>query len=763
MIVQLPLKEIRDGSFFRNLGSLKTEDLTAHLRWASLLTTDRLWDWLKQDKGAECALAAGRCEVAWQAAFAVLLERHLLNLGTRFDPNPLFEFWEWVTTAAKCNGIVAGIWRQNEKDIRGSCGEGTLSLEHIVAQEKTFAEVLLRAEDAMSKAPGKLEWATKTVRRLAARRSGGGVGDLPCSSFARVVFAWEDGVPAELRPAILIDLELGKQGAGEPYIDSGEVFGSTFHQAVRHVAEKLIGRRRFHQLRFQPPSGVELAPGALTGESGGLAILLAQILANRHTGRWPKHWFALPPWVVVTATLDSDSEGRPCGVGAIEAKIRLLREMGVRLVVVANETAQLTMVTNVLRRFEGRDGMATMWADRSPRRTAERLIDEGCAWQTDIEKAPIISRRAALLAVGGLALTAVGSGIIGACCFSDSRTVEVPQPRPQTEAMKQGLELHPPLKKKAEEVREYAAQSGIDSYFRDVLKATEIRACPVWGVSAAGMGASPFGQGPLLAATTAKTDATVYLIEDKVSFRQAPVETSFRGLKILLDSKFFDSSDWAEVSSLEELARKPIEPAYFTRVLRLQKENDAPHAIAAEFNTGGLCVVPVMNPSRGDKVYYCLKPMDESKAAGKLTRTAYLVIDISQMGNDGQPFDLVVNAIWFNGAQDQRLRFYEDGPKKGQRVDHDWWGTRIWPGTACADLAVRLPKHRAFGSVRRFLRKEDETRKLIPFKEVPEGDPGDLEPTYKESPLYVWTFPCKRDEELGFRWIYSIQWEWKER
>jgi hypothetical protein len=270
------------------------------------------------------------------------------------------------------------------------------------------------------------------------------------------------------------------------------------------------------------------------------------------------------------------------------------------------------------------------------------------------------------------------------------------------------------LRRKAAEVKQHAAQFGIDAYFRDILKATEIKAVPIWAVSAAGLGGTHFGQGPLL--------AVVPVIVRKPEYRQTPAETSFRGLKILHDSKFYDSIDWTEVNSEEELASTPKEPAYYTRVLRLQKENNAPRAIAAEFNTGGLCVVPVMNESRGDKVYHSLKTMYESRAAGNLTKTTYLVIDISQMGNDGQPFDLVMNAIWFNGTQDQQLRFYTDGPKKGLKVDHDWWGTRVCPGTAHADLAIRLPDSRSFGPVTHWVRKEDETGRLVPFREVKEGD-----------------------------------------
>ena len=345
------LASIRDGSFFSDLGKLGPDELAGRLQWSPLFTTDRLWSWLRQDEGATCALSVPRCEDAWKTILAVLLERYLLNLDTRFVPDPLFTFWEWVTSAAGCGDSVASVWRDYEEDIRASCGEGMLSYEDIVAQEARFAQMLRGAEDVLRNSPSKMRWASDVVARLAARNSSGIDGVLPRQSYARVVFAWDDTrleveekMPPEFRPAFLIDLELGGQGAGNEFVEPVDAFDDTFLRSVSGVA-KTLGRRRFHHLHYLQSHFVELPEKWLTGSSGGLAILLSQLLANRPGGRARDHHFAMPPWVVVTATLDPDAEGRPLPVGAIPAKFQLLREAGVRVVVVADEESQNTTIT----------------------------------------------------------------------------------------------------------------------------------------------------------------------------------------------------------------------------------------------------------------------------------------------------------------------------------------------------------------------------------------------------------------------------------
>lgn len=703
MAMQL-FEEIRKGSFFSDLRALKSEELADRLRWASLLTTDRLWSWIRQDVGAERALAAPRCEDAWYSALAVLLERHLLNLDTRFNPQPLFEFWDWVTTASKCNGTIAKIWRRNENTIRESCGAGSLSLDDIIIQERNFAGLLSRAENALTKAPSKLKWAADTVARLAARRAVGDVGQIPRESFARVVFAWEGELPAELRPAILIDLELGMQGCVEPYIEPGIVFDESFHKTVRHVSDELLGRRRFHRLKYHSPPGTDLAAGSLTGESGGLAILLAQILANRPTGHWQKHWFAMPPWVVVTATLDPKAKGRACPVGAVEAKIKLLREEGVRVVVVANATPQLTAVSKALESYHQQHGLAVIPAERSPQQTAERLISEGCAWQADIEKPQVVTRRSF---VGATVIAGLGVAA-GGFCF--------PAQRPKTVAMQRHKrsEMHDAAKAIRDEFNRNPKQ-GAEDYLTNVLKAEVVE--------------SP------------------------------PLQTSFQGLEILKKSVHFDSVDWEEVLSIEALKQTPIEPTYSTTVWELRKPDlkSAPSHIVLESNTSGFGVFPILIGDLKPEIRYRKnKKMQESREAGNLTLTTYRIYDISGVGNQCEPFYLEDFVVYFNGTQDQTCR----------GAAHDWWGTRLPPSTCSADLTVEFPESRKSSFVKHVVRQETQLGQLVPVREIKEGDalwsPADLsDGSYTDGLTSAWNIPCNPINGDKFRWIYSIQWKWK--
>lgn len=154
------------------------------------------------------------------------------------------------------------------------------------------------------------------------------------------------------------------------------------------------------------------------------------------------------------------------------------------------------------------------------------------------------------------------------------------------------------------------------------------------------------------------------------------------GLQVIQDSKFFDSIDWQPVKAAEDVSRVPIEPAYYVRRVRLKKTDPGRQAFLAEFNTSGYAVVPVSVTVASARVYevgacparplYRLnKTMSESTAKNKLTRTTYLPIDLSGVGNE-EEFEVVIRAIYFNGAQDQIHRRY----RSGRRVKRDWWGSR---------------------------------------------------------------------------------------
>lgn len=716
---QQMLDGVRNGSFFGDLGNLEPEELADRLRWTALFTTDRLWSWLKQDNWASDSAIPRNDDIA-KHALTVLLERRLLNLDTRFCPDPLFEFWDWLMRASRCEKKdIVKLWRDNEQALRSCCSEGELSLVAIVAQEKNFAQLLRRAEVVLRGVPSNLRWAFDTVARLAARLSGGEVDHIPNRACARVVFAWEEcKLPKEFRPALLVDLELQNQGDGEPYILPEDVFCNDFRNTVNYVADKIVRRHRFHRLELQPLSEtvhipglgengercIELPEDCLKGESGGLAILLTQILANRATGLLRKHWYSLPPWVVVMATLDPKAKELARSVGAIDPKIRLLREEGVRIIVVADESSQLTEVKYVLDSFSSKHGMAVVRAARKSKETAKSLIEANCAWETDIEKPPIITRRRFIVAA-----LAAGGGFAAGKYFIGER-------RPQTLAMRRHKRKE--MQAAAQQIKdEYLKhpKPGAEPYFREVLKAEEVDAFPA--------------------------------------------QTSWDGLEILKKSVHFDSCDWDEVLSVEALKQNPIEPAYSTTVWELRKPDPktAPTHFALEGNTSGFGVIPVPISSLVPRIYYRTnKKMHESKQPGHITLTTYRVYDISDLGNDGKAFLLEDHVIYFNGTQDQTLR----------GAAYDWWGTRLPPSALSADLSVELPAKRNFVSVIHVVRKEDKSGRLIPVQKINEGDllwspAGDSDGTYVDGSVVVWTIPCDPPKMEEFHWIYSIQWKWK--
>jgi hypothetical protein len=247
---------------------------------------------------------------------------------------------------------------------------------------------------------------------------------------------------------------------------------------------------------------------------------------------------------------------------------------------------------------------------------------------------------------------------------------------------------------------------------------------------------------------------------------EAPGNIYFDGLTILYDSKVYDSTEWVRVLRAEDVKTKPIEPAYYTRVLKLRKDDPQRKKILVAFDTGGFAVVPLPDPWRqGDRVYYRTnKKMSES--LGPL-RTTYLEIDISNLGNDGAPFELELHAIYFNGVQDQIHGHYRSGLHKRW----DWWGSRVLPGTEMADLTILLPEKHGFRNVTYMMREDDDSGRSIPTEEVQRGDPefepaGSVDGSYVEGNRCVWRIPCalmaQAHAETGISkpWIFSIQWKW---
>ena len=276
---------------------------------------------------------------------SLLLERHLLNLDTRLCMGALKGFWQWVTSDPKSPPELKALWDQYDKAIRGTMTPGDLSFEKVEGQERDFVRILEKSANDLWLHGDRFGWAYSTVNLLIERRRRPTATPLD-HAYARVVFVWTGHRPKEMRPAILLELQLINQrtpGTNDPWVERGGMFGPSFHEAVQTVVHE-IGEGRFHRLAFQPSTGGQeqlmRTAETLTGASGGLAIYVAEQLANRRT-RGRDDSYAMPPWFVISATLDESANGLIKGVDALTEKIALLREEGVRVVGVADDRNQV--------------------------------------------------------------------------------------------------------------------------------------------------------------------------------------------------------------------------------------------------------------------------------------------------------------------------------------------------------------------------------------------------------------------------------------
>jgi tetratricopeptide (TPR) repeat protein len=314
---------VRTGRFFDQLGAMPAADFRALLPWLRLLRTEAIEDWARRSPRVQRSARARGHE--GQHVLQLLLERHLLHLATRRDPSRLGDFWRWATPRLTA---FADCWE--EADL-----PATLEPLDIRTQEENFACVLDAQADRMAGTPA-LAWAVEVLRRLADRRAANGRPHQG-SACARVVFGWQGTPPPDLRPGLVVDFRLLAEAGAQVVITAPEAFDATFLDALRLVPDR-IGLALFRRLEHDEAF---LGRGVLRGSSGTMAVWLAQWLAA--CGRFAEgcRW-GVPPWVVVTATLDPDGAGAggaAGSVGLLREKAALLVEEGVRVMVVADPEA----------------------------------------------------------------------------------------------------------------------------------------------------------------------------------------------------------------------------------------------------------------------------------------------------------------------------------------------------------------------------------------------------------------------------------------
>jgi tetratricopeptide (TPR) repeat protein len=303
--------------FFTHLDRADPVRRRACWPWLPLLTTEAISRWAR-DSGWFAAArkkAPGECV----PVLRLLLERHALHLAARRGPAALGDFWRW---AAPGHPALAGLWERARL-------ADTLAHDGLRAQEDHFARVLHDCAGEIGRAGGPA-WAAEALRRLAARRRLGPGGTVANAS-VQVVFAWARRSPV-LRPGLLVAFQLLAESGYRTRVNRPEVFDAAFLKGL----EAVEGRTGAEHLRRLEHPWEGLGDGSLRGPSGTMAVWLAQRLAAGGRPNGGRRW-ALPPWVVVSATLDRDGDGSGGAAGPaglLPEKAALLVEEGVRALIV---------------------------------------------------------------------------------------------------------------------------------------------------------------------------------------------------------------------------------------------------------------------------------------------------------------------------------------------------------------------------------------------------------------------------------------------
>jgi hypothetical protein len=707
--------EIRRGVFFEKIErAANPQEAARRLGRLPLIRTERLWEWAREP-GGQVEQARRHGDVRLDPVFHELLRRSLIGLEARRDPALLLEFWPWAAELSGA-GPFARLWEGRVEDLRRTCLPA--QQVSIAAQEARLVRLLSEAAAALRGEP-RLAWAWALLRREADRLAPWtAAAEAPSprplkAARVRVVFAWDDPatLPPDLRPGLLVDMELRRQGDGD-WIGHPRVFDRSFLEPLERVRHR-IGTEYFYALH--PDLELE-GEGMLVGGSAALAVWLAQRLALGLPSA------SLLPWVVVTATVDWDRpDARSAAVagrvGLLREKLTILAEEGVRAALVVEPEPPpappgLTLLPISADDVDGlaervrRDGL-TAPVDLSHLANPELALRE----RERVRRRQFLVRTT--VAASGLAVAS--SAGLGWWLNRGPQTLAMRRHRPDRLRVLAGRYLQRPDR------------------FRDEFG--DLRP-----------GSGPPGL-----------------------WVDSPPRAAFlEDFEVLEDSKLFDSVDWRPVvpgwrpgrparpGEDRLIGLEPIETAYFTRVMRLRKRPDRRvDWVAIEFNTGGFGVAPLIEG--GSRFVRCPKSMYQSQAPKKITFTGFLLIDVSALGNDGEEFEVRGQAVYFNGSQDQVARRFKDesGNDTGP-CTFDWWGSRVHPRTAAADLAVHLPHNYKYTDVKKMMRVEVNPQE---WKRLPQdGQEGLIAGDWEIPDWYPWPITCppKSDKPT----IFSIEWTW---
>ena len=308
-----------------------SQEWSSFIPFLRLLRTEAILNWAKE------FLSDNKESGRWAAAvMPTLLERHVLPVAHRLKPDLIGDFWRWAVPYSS-EFALDQLWEDLDLP-------ATLDPELIVEQEERFAQALKQATEKVTQKIGPDHWAVKTLQDLARRR--GRLGrEFAKNAQAHVVFGF-DQPPDALRSGLIVPFRLLKQAKDDEFdVHPNHVFADDFRDALR---EHVRGRVRSDDLRSLEHDWDFLGEKSLTGTSGTMAIWLAQFLAAG--GSRDQHW-TLPPWVLVTATLNRQGHGTGGAagtVGLLRSKVEIALEEGVRVLVVASKTGSTDDITREL-------------------------------------------------------------------------------------------------------------------------------------------------------------------------------------------------------------------------------------------------------------------------------------------------------------------------------------------------------------------------------------------------------------------------------
>jgi hypothetical protein len=226
--------------------------------------------------------------------------------------------------------------------------------------------------------------------------------------------------------------------------------------------------------------------------------------------------------------------------------------------------------------------------------------------------------------------------------------------------------------------------------------------------------------------------------------RGKPQRRDLNGFEVLEESLYWDLTQWRPVPP-DQRTTEPVEPAFLTTVLRLRKRLGAENngVLVQHFRTSGYGVWPRCPglPSRlrqyreGDSM-----PQDSRGKKQQAMRVWELRIDVSDVGQEGKPFEIVIHSVWWNAFQDQE-----------QGKTSDWLAHRRDAPAGAVDIALRLPRSRRLVEWG-FSDFAANTNRPFPSSQAP----GTYVHTGRG--LIYWHVP-----EPQTNCVYRIDWRWKPR